>query len=104
MSSEVRSVGSVTFRPLTGDMRHGLGIITWRGPWQGSEWDAFRVWGWCTVVTERDGWTVKTRVEPAIACCGALQPAVWHLTEAHDDEGGTGPWELQLEQVREEIL
>lgn len=100
MSSEIRDVGSVTFEPLAGDLRHGLGVKVWRGQWQGSEWDGLRVWGWCTVVVKRDGWTVKTRVEPAILCCNAMQPVVWHLTEAHDSEGGEGPWEIEMDQTR----
>jgi hypothetical protein len=99
MSSEVRQIGSVTFQS---SLERGIGIKVWRGQWQGSEWDAYRVWGWCTVVVAREQWTVKTRVEPAILCCNAMQPAVWHLTEAHGDEGGSGPWEIKLEQVAEE--
>lgn len=48
--------------------------------------DSFKAVGWVTVVVERDGWVVKTRVEPLVMCdlCGSIEPLVTHLSKAHD--------------------
>lgn len=98
MSGMVLDKGSVVDVQFLPNKERILYVMVWRGPWAGEFDDAYRLWGWITVVTHRSMWVVTTAVEPMIQCCGKFVPVYLHLNEGHKDQGNSalGHWQGEV--------
>lgn len=97
MQNGVCSVGSVVgFVPVV-----GMAMTWWRldaggRPMPGLKNEA-TMHGWGTVVVDRDGWVMGTRIEPIIVCCGILRGAITHLLREHGvDFSDEEKWEWSI--------